>query len=202
MRINSLLSRFRVRCFEAGHNSFMLVTHLGLSACSPIQCFDADEYLPNTQFGIRLRDKVVLDGIDEELVKMTVQVNEPASRVVHTCALHRKLISQDRPHRCGWSIAIPHARGRGVPFQHSAKFHQLRHLSTGDYGDLSAALRNHLDEPISHKQQQSLTNRGPRNADCLCKLLFIDELPLHLRIRQHMVAQILVCPLSSRTDKT
>ena len=78
----------------------------------------------------------------------------------------------------------------GVAFQHTAQFHQLGDFAAGHGRNIGSALRDQFHQPVGDQQQQRLPDRGAGDPDFGGQLLLVEELPLHLRVDQDVLAQV------------
>ena len=148
---------------------------------------ETDPRQPGPQSGVRRGQQFAVRGVDERLVKTTIQSNERLGRRLVGRVHQGFLLGEDGAHCGDRRIAGGQHTRRRVPLEHATQIHQLSDLSAGQRGYPRPALRHHLHQSLGLQQQQRLAHRGARYPDLRREFLFVEERPGGRRQRKDLI---------------
>ena len=95
---------------------------------------ETDPRQPGPQSGVRRGQQFAVRGVDEGLVKTTIESNERLGRRLVGRVHQGFLLGEDGAHRGDRRIAGGQHTRRRVPLEHATQIHQLSDLSAGQRG--------------------------------------------------------------------
>ena len=179
-------------CGIAGHQGVEDVLVFGAdllpSTTRSGQCRDSHQDLADVEFAVAAGEQLIVDGVNELLMKQGVQSNELPGGIGSQVVGHGCLEIKGLLHGVQGDCVLGYDELGGVTFQNAANVHELGNLAPGHHRYVRTALGNQFHKSIRNQEQESLTNWGSGYADLGCEFLLIEELPLHFRINQDVFA--------------